>query len=144
VAEERSVVAPPPQQPAAAVANRRILVVEDDPDVRLLVQQALHDAQYQVVTAQGGEEALAIASQAKTPFDLVLTDVVMKGLNGRELVDRLHAVYPQLPVIFMSGHTDDSVLRRGVMNDELSLLQKPFKASQLLQRVQQVLAERTT
>lgn len=124
--------------------SRKILVVEDDPNVRDLVEQALQNAGYEVQTASEGESAIHIAASADPGFDLLLTDVVMKGLNGRELADRIRERSPHLPVIFMSGHTDDSVLRRGVLNDELTFLQKPFTSSQLLQRIHQVFTEQSS
>lgn len=132
-------------RPAALPAStahpaRRILVVEDDPNVRSLVELTLRDANYEVITAGGGAEALGQFGSGDLPFDLLLTDVVMKGMNGRELADRVHRIQPELPVIYMSGHTDDSVVRRGVMNDEMTLLHKPFTAAELMSRVELTLA----
>jgi CheY-like chemotaxis protein len=133
-------------RPAAALPAspahpaRRILVVEDDPNVRSLVELTLRDANYEVTAVGGGPEALGQFGSGDLPFDLLLTDVVMKGMNGRELADQVHRIQPELPVIYMSGHTDDSVVRRGVMNDEMTLLHKPFTAAELMSRVELTLA----
>jgi PAS domain S-box-containing protein len=137
-----SAPAPAPQRKrsVAAIVNRRILVVDDDPHIRSLVEMTLNLANYQVVTASDGDEALQLVESGPQPFDLLLTDVVMKGVNGRELADSLRTRHPQLPVIFMSGHTDDAVLRSGVLHNEVTFLQKPFTAEELTSKVQQVLA----
>src|SRR5262249_12867858 len=105
-----------------------------------LVEMTLNLANYRVVTASSGDEALKLVDSGRQPFDLLLTDVVMKGVNGRELADCLREHHPNLPVIFMSGHTEDAVLRRGVLHNELTFLQKPFTAEELTSKVQQVLA----
>lgn len=135
-----SVVKSPRLRPSLPAEHRRILVVEDDSQVRSLVELTLTQAHYQVVTAPSGDDALQIVGNNPQQFDLVLTDVVMKGMNGRELVDRLRQQSPQLPVIFMSGHTEDEVVRRGVLHDELTFLQKPFSADELVSRIRQVLS----
>ncbi len=134
--------APPPKPAVAGSAQQRILVVEDDPDVRSLVEMTLTRAHFRVVTAASGEEAIDRISTSPEHIDLLLTDVVMKGLNGRELADRLRQRDPQLPILFMSGHTEDAVLRRGVLNDEFLLLNKPFTAGELMECIQQTLAKR--
>jgi two-component system cell cycle sensor histidine kinase/response regulator CckA len=134
-------------EPRAGPVNhpeQRILVVEDDPSVRSLVELTLKKARYRVVAAANGDEALSLAGAADPPFDLLLTDVVMRGMNGRELADELRRRQPDLPVIFMSGHTEDSVVRRGVLNHEVTLLQKPFTAEELMGCIHQALSERMT
>jgi PAS domain S-box-containing protein len=120
--------------------HRRILVVEDDDPVRSLVELTLRKASYSVRTAASGEDAMKLIDADPRSFDLLLTDVVMKGVNGRELADALRQRAPHLAVIFMSGHTEDAVVRSGVLNDQLTFLQKPFTADELMDRVQQVLA----
>jgi CheY-like chemotaxis protein len=124
----------------SANGHRRILVVEDDDPVRSLVELTLREASYSVKTAVSGEDALKLIDADPRSFDLLLTDVVMKGMNGRELADMLQQRAPHLAVIFMSGHTEDAVVRSGVLNDELTFLQKPFTADELMERVQEVLA----
>jgi PAS domain S-box-containing protein len=134
-----------PAAPVAATgesSGHRILVVEDDPNVRSLVALTLKEAGYDVTAASGGDDALRAVAGADTTFDLMLTDVMMTGLNGRELADRIRQEHPNLPVIFMSGHTEDSVVRCGVLNDQVALLHKPFTAAELMARVRRVLSER--
>ncbi|MFO0917527.1 MAG: PAS domain-containing protein [Planctomycetaceae bacterium] len=145
-AREVATTAPPvllPQKTAVVDSGRqRILVVEDDADVRSLVEMTLTRANFSVITAASGEDAIERVAESESRFDLLLTDVVMKGLNGRELADRLRQGDPRLPVLFMSGHTEDAVLRRGVLNDEFILLNKPFTAGELMDCIQQTLAKR--
>jgi|GEM_PF-6916472 len=129
-------VVPARPSPQFADHHRRILVVEDDPHVRSLVELTLREHHFQVTTATSGDEALELAEYAP-PFDLLLTDVVMKGMNGRELADALRPRQPQLTVLFMSGHTEDAIVRRGVLHNVVSFLQKPFTAEELMQRVRQ-------
>ena len=142
-AQSTPTVSPPQTSAAGSHPHRRILVVEDDPSVRSLVELTLREARYEVVTASEGNTALGALADAEPPFDLLLTDVVMKGMNGRELAERIRQRHPQLPVIFMSGHTEDSMVRCGVLNDEVKLLYKPFTAAELMGRIQETLSEPT-
>jgi PAS domain S-box-containing protein len=126
----------PPLPPADG--QPRILVVEDDPQVRSLVELTLGQHDLAVTTATNGEDAMHLGKSSE-PFDLLLTDVVMRGMNGRELADRLRSMQPKLKVIFMSGHTEDAMVRQGVLHDEVHFLQKPFTAEDLLRRVREAL-----
>jgi DNA-binding NtrC family response regulator len=92
--------------------------------------------------AECGDEALAIASNRKTVIDAVVTDVVMPGMNGRELVEKLVASRPGLPCLLMSGYADDEILRRGVSQGDTEFLQKPFTPEQLARKVRAVLDSR--
>ncbi len=94
---------------------------------------------YTVYVAGGGEEAVAIASDPEMVIDAVITDVVMPGMNGRELVEKLALLRPEMGALLMSGYTDDDVLRRGVLHGETSFLQKPFTPEQLARKVREVL-----
>ena len=128
---------------AAATEPRRgsesILLVEDDSNLRTLVARVLKSRGYTVHLAASGVEALAIASDATTPLDGVITDVVMPGMNGRELIAKLHESRPEMGSLLMSGYTDDEVLRRGVLHGETAFLQKPFTPDQLARKVRAVL-----
>ena len=112
-----------------------VLLVEDDVNVRSLATRVLTGYGYKVLVAPGGVEALAIASDPFTLIDVVLTDVVMPGINGRELLEQIVAARPGLASLLMSGYTDDEVLRRGVMQGEAVFLQKPFTPEQLARKV---------
>jgi two-component system, cell cycle sensor histidine kinase and response regulator CckA len=114
--------------------HERILLVEDNEIVRGPVTLLLEELGYDVVAAEGPTEALALAASG-APLDLLLTDVVMPGMNGRQLAERLRELQPGLKVLFMSGYTDDAVIARGVIDHEMAFLQKPFGADQLAQTV---------
>ncbi len=138
--EERS----PGAEAGPLRGSESILVVEDDRLVRQVAERALKSAGYRVIVAANGGEALLDCERFAGRIDLVLTDVVMPKMSGHELVERLGAAYPGLRVLFMSGYTDDDLLRRSIQEDRASFLSKPFNAQNLLQKVRQVLSERTS
>jgi PAS domain S-box-containing protein len=128
--------------PAVPRGSETILLVEDDPKLRVLAVRVLKKFGYEVLVAECGDEALAIASNRKTVIDAVVTDVVMPGMNGRELVEKLVASRPGLPCLLMSGYADDEILRRGVSQGDTEFLQKPFTPEQLARKVRAVLDSR--
>ena len=119
--------------------SESILLVEDDSNLRALVARVLKSRGYTVHVAASGIEALVIASDPATLLDAVITDVVMPGMNGRELVEKLLESRPEMGSLLMSGYTDDDVLRRGVLQGETAFLQKPFTPDQLARKVRAVL-----
>jgi len=119
--------------------SETVLLVEDDANLRTLAVRVLKNYGYEVLVAGEGFEALSIASDPHTLIDAIVTDVVMPRMNGRELVERLAASRPDLKVLFMSGYTDDDVLRRGVLHGEAAFLQKPFTPEQLGRKIREVL-----
>ncbi len=128
----------PAGRPAAA-GSETVLLAEDDDAVRFFTRIALEQAGYAVLEATGGEEALALAERHAGPVHLLVTDVVMPRLGGRELAGRLQGRYPGLKVLFLSGYTDDAVVRHGVLHEEVNFLQKPFTPAALTQKVREVL-----
>ncbi|MGZ3330879.1 MAG: PAS domain S-box protein [Gemmatimonadaceae bacterium] len=116
-----------------------VLVVEDDSNLRELVARVLKKSGYEVHLAAGGVEAIAIAGDPLKLIDAVITDVVMPGMNGRELVEKLLEMRPGIASLLMSGYTDDDVLRRGVLEGDTAFLQKPFTPDQLARKVREVL-----
>jgi two-component system cell cycle sensor histidine kinase/response regulator CckA len=114
-----------------------ILLVEDNDAVRRPVARLLADLGYDVLQANGPEEALVLA-QGRT-LDLLVTDVVMPGMNGRLLSEKLVSAQPSMKVLFMSGYTDDAVIARGVIEPGTAFLQKPFGADRLAQKVRELL-----
>ena len=116
-----------------------ILHVDDSEMLRPLVQRSLSRQGYNVLSAADAEEALAVAKSLDGKLDLVITDVVMPGLNGRELAERLLADYPHLGVIFTSGYPSDKVIRAGIAEAEVSFIEKPFLAKDLLVMVRSIL-----
>ena len=133
---------PPVTAPVSPRGVERILIVEDEVAVRRMAGRALAAQGYTVLEAENGAEALAILARTEGPVDLVVTDVVMPILNGRELSERLAAERPGLPVLFMSGYTDDDVIRRGLLDPGAPFLQKPFMAVDLGRKVREVLDKR--
>jgi two-component system cell cycle sensor histidine kinase/response regulator CckA len=116
-----------------------VLVVEDEDSVRELVQQILEDHGHGVLTARHGRDAMLIAERYERPIDLLVTDVVMPEMGGGELVERLMARRPNLKVLYISGYTNDEVLRRGVQGAPASFLHKPFTSDDFMRRVRDVL-----
>ena len=124
---------------ASPGGSETVLLVEDEEAVRYLARRALQRAGYRVIDARHGHDALALCRTLDAPIDILITDVVMPEMGGRDLAERLATLQPAARVIFMSGYTDDEIIRRGLMARQTSFLQKPFTAAQLLQRVRQVL-----
>jgi|GEM_PF-2495670 len=135
VTDPPSTSAPEPD----AAGNERILVVEDDESVRALTIAVLKRQGYRVESAESGAAALAACDRMPTAFDLVLTDVVMPGMSGRELAESLVARYPRLRVAFLSGYTPDAILRHGIEDDQVAFLQKPYTPDALVRFVRGVL-----
>jgi len=116
-----------------------ILLVEDEPAVRNLVERVLNSRGYQVLSAGHGGDALQLAQARKGEIALVLTDIVMPAMSGRELVDALRSTRPDVRVLYMSGYTDDEIVRRGLHDPSMSFIQKPFTAENLALQVRKVL-----
>jgi CheY-like chemotaxis protein len=117
-----------------------VLVVEDDPGVRELTCHVLRECGYSVLEADGAAEAVSRVERHTGPIHLVVTDVVMPGVSGRGLAEVLRADRPGLAVLFVSGYTDDEVVRRGVIQETAHFLQKPFTPSELARKVRAVLS----
>jgi two-component system cell cycle sensor histidine kinase/response regulator CckA len=135
-----------PQQAAARGETRTgthghetILLVEDEQAVRSLTKRILESAGYTVLQASCGSEALALLDQHRGPIDLLLTDVVMPGMNGRELATRIAGVRLRMKVLYTSGYTDDAILRHGVLDDTSRFISKPYTPVELTRRVRDVL-----
>ena len=116
-----------------------ILVVEDEDAVRSMVREALEARGYRVLVARNGVEALDMASRHGDYIDLLVTDVVMPQMNGAELAQRLERERPGLRVLFVSGYTDDAVIRHGVLEARTHFLQKPFSLESLARKVREIL-----
>jgi signal transduction histidine kinase/ActR/RegA family two-component response regulator len=137
-------VAPPEPDPGAASAAARpghetILLVEDEPAVQRVAARALDARGYQVLTADDGEAALKVLGAPDRVVDLLLTDVVLQGMGGRELADAARRLRPGLRVLFVSGYTDDVVLQHRLVADDVHFLAKPYSPDALVQRVREVL-----
>jgi PAS domain S-box-containing protein len=128
-----------PKSPRQTTGNETILFVEDEDSVRELVREYLSAAGYRMLEASDGEQALQISSAHSGPIHLLITDVVMPHLSGRELAARLSPARPDLKVLFISGYTDDNIFRSGVLEGGMAFLQKPFNLKTLAQKVREVL-----
>ncbi|HEX6104616.1 MAG TPA: response regulator [Gemmatimonadales bacterium] len=137
-------VEPEASEPPAGSAeglrgHETILVAEDEQGVRELVRKILSDHGHTVLEARHGRDALMLAERYERPIDLLVTDVVMPEMGGGELARRLAERRPGLRVLFVSGYSNDEVLRRGISGAETAFLQKPFTSEELMRRVRQVL-----
>ena len=115
-----------PGAPPPATGQETILLVEDEADVRALAREVLERQGYTVLEASDGAQAVAVYEQEGARIDLILTDVVMPRMSGREMVDRVRATRPDMRVLYMSGYTGDAIVRHGVLDASLLLLGKPF------------------
>ncbi|MGH7415203.1 MAG: response regulator, partial [Candidatus Rokuibacteriota bacterium] len=122
-----------------ATGHETILLVEDEEDVRALAREVLERQGYTVLEAGDGAEALGVCETAGDRIDVILTDVVMPRMGGRELVDRVRATKPAMPVLYMSGYTEDAILRHGVRDASMLLLGKPFTPAELIGKIREVL-----
>jgi two-component system cell cycle sensor histidine kinase/response regulator CckA len=130
----------PPVTPAALGGTETVLLVEDEESVRQLVRGTLVAKGYQVVEAENGEAGMAAAVRHEGKIDLVITDVVMPGMGGRELVKQLAQTRPETRVLYLSGYTEDAILSEGTIERGAAFLQKPFTLQNLSRKVREVLS----
>ncbi|MCU0595307.1 MAG: transporter substrate-binding domain-containing protein [Desulfobacterota bacterium] len=121
-----------------------ILIVEDEPMVRNLAVKVLDRYGYHVLSAENGREALESSRGHGGPIHLMLTDVVMPGMSGRELVEMLREVRPEMKVLYMSGYTDDAIVCHGILEKGIAFIQKPFTPEDMARKVREVLEEAPT
>jgi two-component system, cell cycle sensor histidine kinase and response regulator CckA len=125
--------------PVPARGTETVLVVEDEGSVRRVAEAILESAGYHVLVAASAEDALPLVQHHDGPVDLVLTDVVMPGMNGRDLAARLVALRPRVRVLYTSGYTDDTIIDHGVLKQDLLFISKPYSTGELTQKVRQAL-----
>jgi DNA-binding NtrC family response regulator len=119
--------------------SETVLIVEDDDSLRNLARKILELYGYSVQEAENGEDALRVSEKYDGQIDLLLTDVVMPKMSGRETAERLQPLYPQMKVIYMSGYTDNAIVHHGVLEPGLNFLEKPFSPEGLARKVREVL-----
>jgi CheY-like chemotaxis protein len=127
------------QETVVLRGSETILLVEDEEIVRGLTKSILMQAGYNVLDAKGGKEAIRVCCAHTGPIDLLLTDVVMPEISGKEVADRLLSLRPEIRVLFMSGYTDEAVVQHGVLDANVEFIQKPFTWFGLTRKVRDVL-----
>jgi PAS domain S-box-containing protein len=134
------VVEKPEEEVRAVESEASILVVEDEADLRQVIREILSHVGYKVTVAANGGEALLLVEEEGLRPDLLITDVVMPRMNGKQLVDRLRRTQPGLRVLYISGYTDNAIVHQGILDPGAPFLQKPFGLQELGDRVQQILS----
>lgn len=140
---------PPSQEPLGAAsgngaarsersARETILLIEDEEPVRVFTKRTLERAGYQVLDAGSGLAAIDQVRTFNGPIHLILSDVVLPDINGRETVDRIGIIRPGARVVFMSGYTEDEIIHRGVLSSGVNFLQKPFTSTELIEKISRV------
>jgi len=133
-----------PEQGTPLQGTETILLVEDEEGVRALVRDILQMNGYTVLEASTGKEALNLCEQYGRTIHLMLTDVVMPQMSGRELAEQMAIFKPEIKVLYMSGYTDDAILRHGTLDADLAFIQKPFSPDALVRKVRDVIDRKPT
>jgi len=139
VTGEADGVRPTLEAAGGGAAYETILLVEDDEDVRRTTARTLRRAGYQVIEAADGRDAIEVLDRASADIQLVLTDVIMPILGGRQIAEHVAAHFPRIKIVFTSGYTDDAVVRQGIFRSDVAFLQKPYPSEALLTKLRQVL-----
>jgi PAS domain S-box-containing protein len=129
----------PSERAARVIRGETLLLIEDEPLVRELAHEILSGQGYRVLDASSGPEAIRICESHPEPIQLVVTDVIMPGINGREVYERMAQLRPGLKVLYMSGYTQSAIVHRGVLEPGTAFVQKPFTIPAFLERVREVL-----
>jgi two-component system cell cycle sensor histidine kinase/response regulator CckA len=119
-----------------------VLVVEDEPALLRMAERMLEQLGYQVLAASTPGEAIGLAGEHANEIHLLVTDVVMPEMNGRDLADRLHSLFPGMKILFMSGYTADVITHRGVLDQGVNFMQKPFSKMDLAVKVREAMREK--
>ena len=127
------------ERPAISRGSGTVLLVEDEKGVRELTREYLEASGYTVLEAEEGQTALELSSAHTGYIDLLLTDVVMPGMSGRELAERIVQMRPGIKTLYMSGYTDRAIVHHGILQTDTVLLQKPFSLATLASKVQEIL-----
>ncbi|HET6760481.1 MAG TPA: response regulator, partial [Gemmatimonadaceae bacterium] len=135
----RAELSAPQAAPVRQQGSERLLLVEDDRSVRELAERIFRDRGYRVKATADGSEALRVFAAAPHEIDMVVTDLIMPGMSGRELVQALHQIRPDLKALYVSGYTEDEIIRRGLHDPSVAFLQKPFTADELVEKLQSLL-----
>jgi len=121
------------------VADEVVLVVEDENSIRYIMARTLRECGYTVLEAAGGPQALEILQEQSAPVNLIIADVVMPQMSGRELAERVLERWPDVPILFTSGYTGLFVVQRGLLDEGQEFIQKPIAPDMLAKRVREML-----
>jgi CheY-like chemotaxis protein len=127
------------ERPEIRLGSETIMVVEDDTMVRYMIREIMKKTGYNILEAANGEEALLKADRHDGKIALIITDVVMPQMNGRELVEKLTESRPELKAIYISGYTHEAIMKYGLGNIDGAFMQKPFASAALISKVREVL-----
>jgi len=119
--------------------DETILIVEDEEEVRKLARKILEKQGYRILETLNGDDALLACETRKSPIHLMLTDIVMPGMSGSELAKLLKPLYPEIRILYMSGYTDNAIVRHGALGKGVNYIQKPFTMEGLARKVREVL-----
>jgi two-component system cell cycle sensor histidine kinase/response regulator CckA len=119
--------------------SETVLLVEDEDMVRKLASELLEETGYVVLSASGGEEAINFATTHTDRIDLLITDVVMPKMSGKEVAEQLKKIHPETKVLFMSGYTDEAIVHHGIVDSNIAFIQKPFSEHALAHKIREVL-----
>jgi CheY-like chemotaxis protein len=119
-----------------------LLLVEDEPAILTMCTMILEQLGYRVLAAGSPSEAIGLAEKHASEIHLLITDVVMPGMNGRDLAERLHALFPRMEILFMSGYTSNVLAHRGVLDEGMNFIQKPFSMKSLAVKVRDALEDK--
>jgi two-component system cell cycle sensor histidine kinase/response regulator CckA len=139
VEEEPKQAAPTASAALMKGGSETVLLVEDEDMVRKLASELLAEGGYTVLEANGGEEAIQLGKEHTARIDLLITDVVMPKLSGKEVAEQLRAIHPETRVLFMSGYTDEAIVHHGIVDSDIAFIQKPFSERALAQKIRDVL-----
>lgn len=128
-----------PEKKAAAGGTETILLVEDEPTILRMTRMMLERKGYTVIPASTPAEAIKKAKNHSGGIDLLMTDVVMPEMNGRDLAGKITALYPDIGLLFMSGYTANVIAHQGVLDDGVAFIQKPFSMADMTEKVREVL-----
>jgi signal transduction histidine kinase/CheY-like chemotaxis protein len=143
--EVETAVQPPVPVPTSLRGSETVLLVEDETQLRVVAREILEKNGYRVLVARNGDDALVLSEQHGGVIHLLLTDVVMPQMGGKELAQRLAPLRPDMKVLYISGYAENSIVQHGILDSGVSLLQKPISPEMLLRRVREVLdSPRTT
>jgi PAS domain S-box-containing protein len=119
--------------------SETVLLVEDEEMVRKLASELMEESGYVVLSASGGEEAINFATAHKDRIDLLITDVVMPKISGKEVAEQLKTIHPETKVLFMSGYTDEAIVHHGIVDSHIAFIQKPFSEHALAHKIREIL-----